>query len=138
MFKWGITSEHFSVEELGRTLVVEDIPSSKICSVKPTRVCHNSAFVVDVHTLKDPKNVRADENGVWKRTGAPVAYISVHKGKSGEESKIMQRSKMGSFSHHFRTYYRHSTSPDFHRVISTAYGEHSTHLHTCRYNTSVM
>ena len=87
VFKWCITSEHFSAEELGRTLVVEDIPRSKICSVQPIRVYHNSAFVVDVHVLIDPKDVRADENGEWKRTGAPVAYpISVSTKESLEKS----------------------------------------------------
>ena len=127
MFKWCSTSENFSVGELGQTLIVEDVPSSKICSVQPTKVCQNAAFVVDVHALKDPKDIRADENGVWKRMGSTVAYVSVHKGSAGDDTNIFRRSKMGTFSHHFktsRTYYRHSTSPDFHRVISTAYGEY--------------
>lgn len=126
VFKWCSANEHFSVEDLGQTLIVDNVPSSKICSVQPTRVCHNTAFVVDIHTLRDPKDVRADENGVWLRTGSPVAYISVHTNSSGDKSKVFRRSKMGSLSHHYkisRTYYRHSTSPDFHRVISTVYGE---------------
>ena len=66
---------------------------------------------------------------------SPVAYISVHRGNAVDESRIFRGSKMGSLSHHFkisRTYYQHSTSPDFHRVISTVYGEYYsfTHIHT--------
>ena len=85
--------------------------------------------------LRNPKDIRADENGVWKRMGSPVAYISIHRGNAVDESRIFWWSKIGSLSQHFkisRFYYQHSTSPDFHRVISTVYGEYYsfTHGHT--------
>ena len=122
VFKWCSPNEHFSVEKLGKTLIVEDLAISKICPVQPTGVCHNAVIVVDVD---DPMDIRADENGVWRRTGAPVAYVSVHQG-SGDKFKIYRQTKMDSLSYHYKisqTYYRHSTSPDFHKMISTAYGK---------------
>ena len=47
-------------------------------------VCHNVAFVVNLHSLDDPKDLRADENGVWKRMGSPIAYVSIHRNHGGK------------------------------------------------------
>ena len=58
------------------------------------------AFVIDLHKLDNPLDVRADENGSWIRKGSPTAY----------DFKIS------------RTYYRHSASPDFYHTITMAYG----------------
>ena len=33
LFKWHNPNEHFTVEKLGKMLIVEDLPVSKICSV---------------------------------------------------------------------------------------------------------
>ena len=73
--------------------------------------------------LVDSEN-RADENGVSKQKGSPVIYVSIHT-RSGN-TNIFKRSKMGSHSHHYkltRTYYRHTSSPDFTRIISTVRGK---------------
>ena len=80
----------------------------------------NAAFVVNLDSLDAFNDIKADENGVWKRKGAPVGYMSVHDG-----SKVVRRSKMKSFPHYYkitRTYYTHSSSPDFHRMIVVAHG----------------
>ena len=117
---------HFSVEELAKILLTKSVPSSLICSKQPCYVQHNVAFVVDLDKLEDPLDIRADENGSWIRKGSPVAFVSVHT-KEGSSS-IFRRPKMGSHSHHFkisRTYYRHSSSPDFFRIIAMAYGEYT-------------
>ena len=46
------------------------MPQSKICLKQPVRICHNVAFVVNLHALDDPKDICADENGVWQRNGS--------------------------------------------------------------------
>ena len=123
MYKWTHSQQHFSIEELGKILL-GGIPEEKICTSQPVLVCHNVAFVVNLHSLDDPKDLRADENGVWKRMGAPVAYVSLHK-NHGSVPEIKRRTKMGNHSHHYkisRTYYRHSTSSDFRRIITTVQG----------------
>ena len=74
MYKWTHSQQHFSIEELGKILL-GGILEEKICTSQPVLVCHNIAFVVNLHSLDDPKDLRADENGVWKRMGAPVAYV---------------------------------------------------------------
>jgi len=64
----------------------------------------------------------AMKNGVWMRKGSPVAFVSIH--TKGNET-IFRRSSMGNHPNHFkisRVYYRHASSPDFQRIITTAYG----------------
>ena len=78
VYKWTKRSQHFSVEELAKILIANPVPKEKVCSKQPVRVCRNVAFVVDLHSLDDPLDIRADENGVWKRKGSPVTYVSIH------------------------------------------------------------
>ena len=47
-------------------------------------VCHNVALVVNLQSLDDTKDLRADENGVWKRMGSPIAYVSIHRNHGGK------------------------------------------------------
>lgn len=121
MYMWTTPKKQFSAEELARLLLIKSaVPQSKICSKQPVRICHNVSFVVDLHTLDDPKDIRADENGVWQRNGSPVTYFSIH------GAKVFRRTNMGNHSHHYkvsRTYYRHSSSPDFRRVITTVHSK---------------
>ena len=86
-----------------------------MCTTQPVQVCHNTSFLVDLASLDDAMDIRADENGVWDCKGFPVTYISIHHGKELSVT-VQKRSKLGSFSHHYkvtRVYYRYSSSPDF-------------------------
>lgn len=74
VYCWTRAKPHFSVEELARILLTKSVPSSQICSEQPCYVQKNVAFAVDLHKLKDPRDIRADENGTWVRKGSPVAY----------------------------------------------------------------
>lgn len=124
VYRWTKRNEHFSVEDLAKIILAKCPPSSLICSQQPCYVQHNAAFLIDLHKLKDPLDIRADENGTWIRKGSPIAFVSIHN-NSGSTS-VYRRSKMGKYSHHYkisRSYYRHSASPDFFRIITIAYGE---------------
>ena len=55
-------------------------------------VCHNVSFVVDLHALDDPKDIQADENGVWQRNGSAVTYVSIH------GAKVFCHTNMGNHS----------------------------------------
>lgn len=123
VYKWTTSKMHFSVEELARVLLTDSVPKQKLCTKQPVRVCHNATFVVDLNSLDHHQDIRADENGVWIRKGSPVAYVSVHTKDS--QTNIFRWTNMGSHPNHFkitRIYYRHSSSPDFQRIITTAYG----------------
>ena len=55
--------------------------------------------------------------------GSPVSNVSVHR----NESTVHKKNKLGSQSHHYkltRVYYRHSSSLDFTRKITTVNGKH--------------
>ena len=81
VYKWTKTNQHFSVEDLAQILLTKSVVSSQICVEQPCYVQRNAAFVVDLHKLKDPLDIKADENGTWIRKGSPVAYVSIHKDK---------------------------------------------------------
>ena len=120
VYEWTHSRQKFSVLKLGKILLGGIVPKEKICNSQPVSVCHNVTFVVDLHSLDDPKDLRADENGVWKHKGAPIAYISVHR-KRGEISEAKHRTRMGAHPHYYkisRTYYQHATSTDFCRIIT--------------------
>ena len=124
VYQWTAPNQHYSVEKLARLLVGCEVAKEKVCSKQPVQVCQNVAFIVDLHSLDDPLDVRADENGVWVRKGSPVAYVSVH--NVANTVNVFRRSKMGNHCHHYKmvhTYYRHSTSSDFRRIITTVNGE---------------
>ena len=138
VFSRSTTREHYSLETLSRLLLDTDssVANGKrqVCSTQPVQVCHNVAFVVDLHKLDDAMDIKADENGVWNRKGSPVSYVSVH--KNGPATTVFKRSKLGSHSYHYkvtRVYYRHSASPDFTRMITTVNGKH---VCMCIYNVS--
>ena len=128
VYKRTTSNEHFSIETLARLLLDNETAVSsgklRVCSTQPVQVCHNVTFLVDLHALDDPMDIRADENGVWDRKGSPVAYVSTH--RNGGTTTVYKRSHMGSHPNHYkltRTYYRHSSSPDFTRIITTVHGE---------------
>jgi len=83
-------NQHYSVEVLAKLLVANPISKEKIRTKQPLRVCQSVSCVVDLHSLDDPYNIRADENGMWKRKGSPVAHVSIHTVKSGEKSSSTQ------------------------------------------------
>ena len=121
VYKWTKLHQHFSVEELAKLLIANLVPKEKVCSKQLVRVCRNVAFVVDLHSLDDPLDICADENGVWKRQGSPVAYVSLH--TNSGKTTVFKRSRMGNHYELVRTYYRHNSSPDFTRIITVVHGK---------------
>lgn len=66
MYEWTKPKQRYSVEELANILVVNPVSKEKICTKQPAQVSRNVSFVVDLHSLDNPLDIRADENGVWK------------------------------------------------------------------------
>ncbi len=112
--------QRISFEELAEILIVSVIPDSKICTQQPVRIQHNCCFIVNLTTLDSPLDVRADDLGTWKRKGSPSGYISIYSGV------VRRRSRPHSLPNLFkltRYYYNHSSSPDFHKIITKVYGK---------------
>lgn len=124
VYKWSRSQEHYPLETLAKLLITDSVPSAKMCSKQPVQVCRNASFIVDLHMLDDPLDIRADENGVWKRKGSPVAYVSIH--TNGGKTTVFRRNKAGARSNHYkvtRTYYRHASSSDFTRIITVVHSK---------------
>ena len=121
VYRWNRSKEHYT---LANVLLTDSVPPSSICSKQPVHICRNVSFVVDLHKLDDPVDIRADENGVWVRKGSPVAYVSMHTKKG--KTRFFRRTKKPTQPHQFkitRTYYQHASSPDFTRMIAVAHGK---------------
>ena len=123
VYRWNQLKEHYTLDSLGKLCT-----SHRLCH--PLAFAPNSlftfvvSFVVDLHELDDPVDVRADENGVWVRKGSPVAYVSMHTKKG--KTRFFRRTKKPTQPHQFkitRTYYRHASSPDFTRMIAVAHSK---------------
>ena len=112
VYEWTRSKEQYSLEKLAEILLTNLVPSAKLCSKQPVHVCKNVSFVVNLNMLDDPIDIRADENGIWKRNGSPVAFVSVH--TNGEKRAFFRQHKMKVT----RTYYCHRSSPDFRRIIT--------------------
>ena len=57
--------------------MIGTIPAERICSRKPTSVCYNSVFVVDLSCVESIEDLRADDNGAWLHGGKPRAKYHV-------------------------------------------------------------
>ena len=62
----------FLLSEIGNVLVCKNISKDRICCTQPVNVVSNVSFVVDVQSLDDPNDLKADENGVWERKGSLI------------------------------------------------------------------
>ena len=137
VYRWNGSKEHYSLDSLADVLLTDSVPPSSICSKQPVHVCHNVSFVVDLHKLDDPVDVRADEK--WCLDAARFTcclYVSKHM-KDGK-TRFFRRTKKPMQPHQFnitRTYYRHGSSPNFTRMIVVAHGEWycGVYVHTCMY-----
>ena len=119
VYEWNCSDTHYSLEKLAQILLTQLVPSKKWCIKQPVHVQNNVSFVVNVSTLDDPMDICADENGVWIRKGSPVAYVSKH--TKGDATLFYYRHKASDHPNCYkitRTYYRHSSSPDFKRIIT--------------------
>ena len=122
--EWMYTKRIFSIEELAKILLVQDPDPSIVCTTQPVNVYHNVAFLVDITKRDDPNDLKADENGVWHRNGSPNTYITILTDRFGLK-QVHRRSKLRELPNNCmitRTYYRHSASPDFSRIITKVKG----------------
>ena len=50
------------MDQLTKIIVLKSVDRSQICTRQPTSVCRNSAYVIDLHSLDHPTDIRADDN----------------------------------------------------------------------------
>ena len=124
VFEWSTQRGQYTIEQLARVIVLEDVEPHKVCSGTPMNISHNVAFAVNLEEVGGLGDLKADEMGLWNRQGSPKAYISVR--QNGSKKEVLRRHKTMDLPHHYtitRTYYRSGTSPDLEKLIVTAEGE---------------
>jgi len=116
----------YPTSELVRLLRGKDVPAECVCSSVPTRAQSNVSFLVNLDNVKDPMDLRADDNGVWTHKGLRSLWVSV----SARSVEILSRKgrpkfKLAGAAKMFcikKAYHSLQSSPDFRRVIVTMEG----------------
>ncbi len=67
----------YPTSEIVGLLMGKDVPPEFVCSSVPTRAQSNMSFIVNMKSVKDPMDLRADDNGVWKHKGLRSLWVSV-------------------------------------------------------------
>ena len=65
----------YAAEGILKTLLDPFLPTSKVCSVRPTNIVKSSTYVIDISKLEHPDDVKNDNFGTWKHSGShPLIY----------------------------------------------------------------
>ena len=112
---------NYSVSDLLNILIERFSIEDKICCVTPTNVEHNCTFVVDQSCLKDPDDIKADDNGSWKNNGIHYTVVSWKNKKANillRNSSSCKKHTLGSSEFLVeRTYFTNKAHPDFKKLI---------------------
>ena len=116
---FGHPNKGYSSEQIVHILLDQSIDDQLICSTNPVYVHHNVSFIVDLSTLKNPNDVRADDLGSWKCTGSRTTtfHVDIRDGACrivSDEST----SPTAQVVHVRRQYHVHGTDSDLHRLIA--------------------
>jgi hypothetical protein len=126
---YSYQSSEYTVEHTAKLLVLQDVDETKIARTPPVAVTVNAAFLVNLKCLKHSNDIKADDLGVWKSVGSPSHLVVVDeedgclsatvlpRGKSFKDVDIAEREYTYRIT---RSYFKHSTSPDFHRIVNAA------------------
>ena len=108
--------------------ILTDPPHDKICSQKPSNVCDDVAFIVDLQKLNDERDLTADGHGTYVQHGVPPEHCYI--GTDGdfiisrhtfdtEELEMRGLENVGQVEHCLlnRQYAKLKASLDFQRII---------------------
>ena len=70
------TPSKYNPEQIIKILLQPD--ESKICHGKPTAVTRSASYVVNVHNLRNPDDIKKDELGIWKYSGSHAQAFKVY------------------------------------------------------------
>lgn len=128
---YSYQSSEYTVEDIVNLLVLQEVDETKIARAPPVAVNTNASFLVDLSCLKHSDDVKADDLGVWKSVGSPSHLVVVDDEDGCLSATVLSRGKKfkdvdaakRQYTYRLtRSYYRHSTSPDFHRIVNVAKG----------------
>ncbi|XP_062611131.1 uncharacterized protein LOC134272979 isoform X2 [Saccostrea cucullata] len=118
IFKKGVRQGVFTKETLKEMLNFQGQLATRV----PLGVNINALFLIDTKKLGHHKDVLSDGCGVWKQTKTKVHYFKeiCDKIEEVDENDHLSMDK-GLTYKVTRLSYRHSASPDFHRIVIFAF-----------------
>ena len=116
----------FTIERLCNILLDPSIDPRLLCKAQPTRISHNVTFVVDCSYLANPKDLYADDMGVWISKGSRKTYFSANISDACV-SVDLERKGDNHFSMH-RAWHTHGTSEDFRRLTVLIEGKYFSNI----------
>lgn len=91
---WYTSVRSLSSTDIVRAVLFEtEYIKPWVCRKQPLSVNRNATFLVDLTLLPSPKDIFADDMGVWKHTGSPSQYFEVKKNRYGGLKEIVSLGK---------------------------------------------
>ena len=115
---YGHPRRGYNCEEIVHILLDPIFTDELLSTTHPVSVEHNVSFVINLNSLSNPSDVRADDLGSWKCTGSRRLTFMV---KFGPTTCHIVSSMSGSGGRQVqirRQYHVHGTDPDLHRMIA--------------------
>ena len=119
---YGHPRRGYNCEEIVHILLDPVFTDGLLSTTHPVSVEHNVSFVIDLNSLSNPNDVRADDLGSWKCTGSRRLTFMLKFGPAtchivGSTSTSGTGSG-GSQVQIRRQYHVHGTDSDLHRMIA--------------------
>lgn len=115
---YGHPRRGYNSEEIVHILLDPIFADRLLSTTHPTSVEHNVSFVIDVGSLSNPNDVRADDLGSWKCTGSRRLTFMVKFSPSACHIVSSVSESSGKQVQIRRQYHVHGTDSDLHRMIA--------------------
>ena len=128
---YGHPKHGYNCEEIVHILLDPVFADRLLSTTHPVSVEHNVSFVIDLNSLSNPNDVRADDIGSWKCTGSRCLTFLV---KIGPTTCHIVNNVSGSGGKQVqirRQYHVHGTDSDLHRMIAFVEDMEGMYLCVC-------
>ena len=102
-------------------IILEETPSSSLCTMKPCGVRTFASFIVDLDRVP-LRDLHADDNGAWATSSPRRKYVVEKEGGKVISAKVFSDSSdddSDSVVTIYRQYGIHKGTPEFRRIIAT-------------------
>lgn len=116
----------YSVKDIVHLLLFPDLQKSGfVCSKVPTSIHQSVSFIVNLGQLDSPKNVLADDMGVWRHNGVDTVHVSVTFNEGQVQMVRISNSSIAPGRQIYsvrRVYHTHATDSTLKKITACIYG----------------
>jgi hypothetical protein len=112
------TSDVLKPVDVFNAILNTDVSSAAVCNHKPVEVMDPAVFIVNLNSLKNPNDIKADDMGSWIHKGKPIRYFELDQGDDGEV--LLAKPCSSEDSNYYkltRVYYHHKGTPQFRKTL---------------------